>query len=56
MQVFFLGKRDNLTQPIQMKLSKELKNFSNFLLHIRNLHLILNILKMSLILYVFSKL
>ena len=30
-QLFFLGKRENLKQPIQMQLSKKLKGFSAFL-------------------------
>ena len=42
---FFLGNQENLPQPIQVKLSRKLKIFLNFLLHFSNLHLIFNILK-----------
>ena len=41
-----LTKREDLKQPIQMHLSRKLKQiFLNFLLHFLNLHLTLNILK-----------
>ena len=44
-------------QPIEMQLYKKLKAFSQFLLHFKKLHLILNISKkkLSLIAYVFWK-
>ena len=49
---------ENLQLPIQMQLSEKQKSFSNFLLHLRNLHRILNILtkKMIVIANVFPKL
>ena len=40
---YSLLKRDNLTIPIQMQLSKKKKLFRNFWLHLRNLDHILNI-------------
>ena len=33
-KVLFLGKRRNLTQPVQMQLSNKLNVFLNFLLHL----------------------
>ena len=46
---------DKLTQPMQMQLSKNEKNFSQFFLHFLNLDTIFNILKkkMTLIAFVF---
>ena len=54
---YSLGNSENLWEPIQMQLSKNLKTFSNILLILCNLHQILDILEkmMTLVAYVFSK-
>ena len=55
---YSLGNKENLTQPIQTQLSKKRLIFFNFLLHFRNLTLILNNVKRkkTLIAYAFPKL
>ena len=55
---YFLCNPENLRQPIEVQLSKELKIFSNFLLYSWNIHLVSNISRkrMSLIAYAFPKL
>ena len=52
---YSLFNKDNLTQPIQMQLSRKEKDFPNFFLHFWNLIQILNIFKkkMNLIAEVF---
>ena len=42
---YSLHNSENLQQPIQIKLSKYLKTFSNILFNLWNLHQLLNILK-----------
>ena len=45
---YSLHNTENLPQPIQMVLSKNIRIFVNFLLHVSNLHKILNILKKNI--------
>ena len=42
---YSLHKSESLLQPSQMQLSKKQKKFLNFLLNLRNLHQIFNILQ-----------
>ena len=52
---YAFGNRENLTQLIQMQLSKRKKNIFSFLLHFQKLHQHFD-KKMSLIAYVFGEL
>ena len=51
---YFLSNKEILSQPIQFQLCKKRNNFLKFLVHFRNLHLVLNYSKktLSLIPYV----